>query len=482
MFLNFIRMKSIYFKHILLALICLWVGIVFGQTEIKSKVVDFETLLPLENASIYLENTTIGTVSNVDGKFVLRIPQGFEKDSLIISSIGYKSYKSTINDFDPTMDVFLVEDVASLDEVILIADPRPVTGNDIVLKAIDRLPRNLPEEPYLQKGFLRHKERNAKEYKWLIESAITLYDSSFASGASENLKINVDEIRKSYDLRDVDSLYSYTSFLKYNAINVDLKPKNLIRDTIETESLIKAIRWNDRRVNGLSNLFKGKLNLIRNSNKERSLFGEDILRNHQFDLDTILVDDGRKIYKIKISKGFEYVGLETRNIYNEGFEPQGWIYIYWDNYAIKKIEYELIAASKSQKSRSKSLFNTLVNHKLVITYMQYEDRMYPSYIYYESPKLVNVGDRSSEKEKRELETGKGDEEQFYFTIQEILFSEVIHDPELIQNRLTENWSDDIFSSRPYNETFWQSYNVLLESEEEEKLIKDLSKQANIFKR
>lgn len=475
-------MGSSYLKHILLVLLLVFVASVFGQTEIKSKVVDFTTLLPLENASIYLENTTIGTVSNVDGKFVLRIPQGFEEDSLIISSIGYKSYKSAVKDFDSSEDVFLVEDIASLDEVLLVADPRPVTGNDIVLKAIERLPRNLPEEPYLQKGFLRHKERNTKEYKWLIESAISLYDSSFASGASENLKINVDEVRKSYDLREVDSLYSYTSFLKYNARNIDLKAKNLLRDTIETESLIKAIRWNDSRVNGLGNLFKGKLNLIRNSNLKKALFGEDILNKHQFSLDTILVDDGRKIYKIKISKSLEFVGLDTRNIYNEGFEAQGWIYIYWDNYAIKKIEYELIAASEAQRSRSKSLFNTLVNHKLVMTYMEYEDKMYPSYIYYESPKLVNVGDRSSEKEKREAESGKENEEQFYFTIQEILFSEVIHDPEVIQLRLIENWSDDIFSSKPYNEEFWQSYNVLLESEEEEKMIKDLSKQADMFKK
>lgn len=452
----------------------------YGQTELKNKIVDFSTLLPLENASIYIENTTIGTVSNSDGKFALLVPKEFEKDSLIISSIGYKSFKSVISDFDTTMEVFLVEDIASLDEIVLVAEPRPKFGNDIVLKAIEKLPRNLPEEPYLQKGFLRHKERNNKEYKWLIESALTLYDSSYASGAQNNLKINIDEVRKSFDLREVDSLYSYTSYLKYNARNINLKSKNLIRDTIETESLVKAIRWNDRRVNGLGNLFKGKLNLVRNSNMTEALFGEKMLTNHQFDLDTILVDEGRKIYKIKISKSYEFIGLNTENIYNEGYEANGWIYIYWDNYAIKKIEYELVAASNAQKSRSKSLFNTLVNHKLIITYMEFEDKMYPSYIYYESPKLVNIGDRSSEKEKRS-ELGEEKDEQFYFTIQEILFTEVIQDPDIINQRLQNDWSEDIFLPKPYNSEFWKNYNVLLESEEEEKLIQDLSKQATLFK-
>ena len=188
-------MKYSYSKQLFSLSICFFCINTFSQTEIKSKILDFLTFLPIESASIYLKNTTIGTISNADGKFVLFVPREFEKDTLIISSIGYKSFKTTISDFDSTMDVYLEEDIASLDEVLLIAETRPKTGNDIVLRAIKRLSENLPEQPYLLKGFLRHKERNKKEFKWLIESALTLYDSSYASGAMDNLKINVDEIR-----------------------------------------------------------------------------------------------------------------------------------------------------------------------------------------------------------------------------------------------------------------------------------------------
>ena len=167
------------------------------------------------------------------------------------------------------------EDVASLDEVVIVADPRPTTGNGIVQRAIEKLPKNLPEQPYLQKGFLRHKERNKKEYKWLIESAITLYDSSYASGAKNNLKINVDETRKSYDLRDIDSVFTFAAFLK----NKGIKNENINRNLVKTSSLIEAIKWNDSRVNGLENLFKGKLNLVRNSNVTGALLGKNILEN-----------------------------------------------------------------------------------------------------------------------------------------------------------------------------------------------------------
>ncbi len=453
-----------------------------SQTELKGKVVDFTTYKPLVSASIYIDNSTIGSISNTDGRFVLSVPQELENDTLIISSIGYKSFKTLVRDFVNDEDIFLEEDIASLDEVLIIAETRPKTGNDVVLRAIEELPENLPEKPFLQKGFLRHKERNVKEYKWLIESAVTLYDSSYASGAKDNLKINVDENRKSYDLRDVDSLFVYSSYLRNTYRDFKMKSKQLRRDTIETAKLVEAIKWNDERVNGLGFLLKGRLNLIRNSNVSNSLFGENILDKHQFEIDTILVDNGRKLYKIEIKRGKDFVGLNTKGIYNEGFESKGWLYIYWDTFAIKRIEYDLIAASDKQKTRSKSLLGTLNNHKLIISYIEYQGKMYPNYYYYETPKLVNLGDRSSDKlYKTKEENKKRKEEQFYYTVQEILFTEIIQDPEVITEALQKTWSEDIFLQRTYNKEFWENYNILLESEEEEKLVQDLTKRATLFK-
>jgi hypothetical protein len=471
-------MKNIRKSHFLALVFFLITAATFAQSELKGKVADFLTYQPIESASVYIKNTTTGSITNADGNFFLKVPQQFLNDTLVISSIGYKSFNVVISEFENGSDIYLEEDVASLDEVVIVADPRPTTGNGIVQKAIEKLPSNLPEMAYLQKGFLRHKERNKKEYKWLIESAITLYDSSYAAGAKDHLKINVDETRKSYDLRDIDSLFTYSAYLK----SIGSKAGNISRNSVKTSALVDAIKWNDSRVNGLENLFKGKLNIVRNSNVTGALFGKNFLEKHEFTLDTILVDNGRKLYKIKISKGADFVGLNTPNIYNEGFEPKGWIYIYYDNYAIKKVEYELVAASDVQKRRSKSLFDTQIIHKLVMTYKDFDGKMFPNYIYYETPKLVNTGDRSSDREKTESAIGFDKDEQYYYTIQEILFTDIIQDPELIKQELQQNdWSADIFSSKPYNESFWKNYNVLLESKEEEKLIQDLTKRASLYK-
>ena len=470
----------IYFKkdQFLILIIFFITATTFAQTDLKGKVADFLTYQAIESASVYIKNTTIGSISNSDGNFFLKVPPKHLGDTLVISSIGYKSYNVVISEFENGSDIYLEEDVASLDEVVIVADPRPTTGNGIVQKAIEKLPNNLPEQAYMQKGFLRHKERNKKEYKWLIESAITLYDSSYAAGAKDFLKINVDETRKSYDLRDVDSLFTYSAYLK----SIGSKAGNINRKSVKTSALVDAIKWNDSRVNGLEGFFKGKLNLVRNSNALGALLGKDLLEKNQFTLDTILVDNGRKIYKIKISKGADFVGLNTPGIYNEGFEPKGWIYIYYDNYAIKKVEYELVAGSDVQKKRSKSLYDTQNIHKLILDYRDYNGKMYQNYIYYETPKLVNTGDRSSDRVKTESAPGFDKGEQYYYTIQEILFTDIIQDSELINEELQQNdWTADIFSSKPYNESFWKNYNVLLESKEEEKLIQDLTKRASLYK-
>lgn len=473
-------MKVIKLKTLLFTFSLLWGMSMFSQTEIKNKIIDFGTLMPIESASIYVQNTTIGTVSNADGKFVLQVSDQFLNDTLVISSIGYKSFKTPVSEFDNTQEIYLDEDIASLDEIILVAETRPKTGNDIVLKALEKLSENMPDTPYIQKGFLRHKERNRREFKWLVESAITLYDSSYTSNTRRNLKINVDEVRKSYDLRDVDSLLTYTAYLKEKGNRGNLTARNLRRDTIRTSSLIKAIKWNDTRINGLENLFEGKLNILRNIDTKRALFGEDMLDTHQFRLDTILVDNERKIYKIEISESHQYVNLETKGVYNDGYHPKGWLYIYYDNYAIKKLEYELEAASKAQKSRSKTLFDTKVNHKLVMTFREYEDKMYLNYLYYETPKLVNVGYKPTRPGQTAPEETNTDE-RFYYTVQELLFTEIILDPERIEAELDKPWDADIFAIKPYNKNFWRNYNTLLESEEDEKLIQDLTKRSSLFK-
>ncbi len=90
----------------------------FSQTDIKGNITD-ERNEPLEAASIYLNNTTLGTVSDEKGNFSLKVKKG--NYDLVISYIGYKTKYIKINtnkkiDF---LNIQLILDDNVLDEVVL---------------------------------------------------------------------------------------------------------------------------------------------------------------------------------------------------------------------------------------------------------------------------------------------------------------------------------------------------------------------------
>jgi hypothetical protein len=93
---------------------------VFSQTVIHGKVVSAETGNLLTAVSVYLNNTSIGTITNEKGIFILRnIPS--EKFRLIASSIGYETY------------VELIDPKKIAGELIISLKTRPDQLSNIVL-------------------------------------------------------------------------------------------------------------------------------------------------------------------------------------------------------------------------------------------------------------------------------------------------------------------------------------------------------------
>jgi hypothetical protein len=66
-----------------------------SQKLIKGIVLDAEKNRPIPNASVFLNTTSFGTVTNEQGNFSLAFPVG--KYELIVSSIGYETYNQIIN-------------------------------------------------------------------------------------------------------------------------------------------------------------------------------------------------------------------------------------------------------------------------------------------------------------------------------------------------------------------------------------------------
>ena len=71
---------------------------------------------PVPGATVSIPGTGIGTATDLDGNYSITVPEG---STLVFSFIGFESQSIAVND-QSEIDVTLIEDVASLDEVVVV--------------------------------------------------------------------------------------------------------------------------------------------------------------------------------------------------------------------------------------------------------------------------------------------------------------------------------------------------------------------------
>jgi hypothetical protein len=73
----------------------------------KGKILDAVTKQPLQGASVFAENTTLGTATGTDGSFSLYLPNGGY--NLVITFTGYQTETKRITSGDDINHSILVE-------------------------------------------------------------------------------------------------------------------------------------------------------------------------------------------------------------------------------------------------------------------------------------------------------------------------------------------------------------------------------------
>jgi len=105
-------------KFLFIIPLLLFISSIFSQTLLKGKVVN-EKSEPLENAVIYINNTTFGTFTDKDGNYELKIDEGTY--TLIISFLGYKTLEKQIKTAKKSKTLYFVlhPKTNMLDEIII---------------------------------------------------------------------------------------------------------------------------------------------------------------------------------------------------------------------------------------------------------------------------------------------------------------------------------------------------------------------------
>ena len=125
-------------RKLMLLMTCLFIGIGLVNAQISKvtgTVISEEDGLPVVGASVLVKGTTVGTVTDMDGKFTLtNVPSSAK--TLMVSFIGMKTQEVVIR---PKMSITLKPDTEILDEVVVTAygtsTKGSFTGSAAVMKA-----------------------------------------------------------------------------------------------------------------------------------------------------------------------------------------------------------------------------------------------------------------------------------------------------------------------------------------------------------
>ena len=154
--------------------------------EYSGKVCDHKGRKPIPFANIYFKNQTVGTISNADGYFVLKVPERLQHDTVVFSFIGYQSVRKCAADLDTGTNQVILEPFNYELKEVTIRNYKP---EEIIKKAIENIPQNYSNEPQLYTAFYRETLQKNREYVDLSEAVILINKAAYTSYANDRAKI-----------------------------------------------------------------------------------------------------------------------------------------------------------------------------------------------------------------------------------------------------------------------------------------------------
>ena len=176
------------------------------EFTVSGVVRDKENRKKLENVAVSLVGTPIGTVTNAEGVFSLKIPHMDTIPQLELSHIGYMNARFSAsapegsNNMHAT--ILMIPIALQLNEVVAYGN----SARRIVEEALERIPKNYPSGESMTSAFYRETVQKGHRYISISEAMLDVYKTSYKQRTSDRDKVQIDKARRLLSQKQSDTL------------------------------------------------------------------------------------------------------------------------------------------------------------------------------------------------------------------------------------------------------------------------------------
>lgn len=176
------------------------------EFTVSGVVRDKESRKKLENVAVGLVGTPIGTVTNAEGVFSLKIPHMDTIPQLELSHIGYMNawFSASAPEGSNNMHatILMIPIALQLNEVVAYGN----SARRIVEEALERIPKNYPSGESMTSAFYRETVQKGHRYISISEAMLDVYKTSYRQRTSDRDKVQIDKARKLLSQKQSDTL------------------------------------------------------------------------------------------------------------------------------------------------------------------------------------------------------------------------------------------------------------------------------------
>lgn len=187
-------------------------------TEYSGKVIDSQTKKVIESASLSIEGSNIGTISNSDGEFVLKVPENYSNSRLIISFLGYETKVVEISDL--SVNNIKIELRAAATQLQPVNISAFKDAENLVRMVFKDKNKNVLKAPLYMTAFYRETIKRRNRNVSLTEAVVNILKQPLSSSKRDAILLN--KARKSTDYKRLDTVSVKLQGGPFSTIHLDI--------------------------------------------------------------------------------------------------------------------------------------------------------------------------------------------------------------------------------------------------------------------